>query len=82
MDQQVLFDKDLSALENSLRANLHRLEPDQIFIHELAHDLADASIHVRQKRIGQALLLATGGLVIGFLIFFIGRGFLDREKAD
>jgi len=82
MIQLLLSEADLKALENSLRANLHPIEPDQKFIRELAHDLADASIHYRQKRISQALLLITGGLVIGLLIFWIGRGFMEGERAD
>lgn len=82
MDQQVFSESDLTALENYLRANLHPIEPDQKFIHELARDLADTSIQYRQKRIGQALLLVAGGLVIGFLIFWIGRGFMEGEGAD
>lgn len=80
MDKQAFFEAELTALENSLRANLHPIAPDQKFIHELASDLADASIRRHQKRIGQALLLVAGGLVIGLLIFWIGRGILEGEK--
>ena len=82
MDQEVYSEADLTTLENSLRANLHPIEPDQKFIRELAKDLADASIQYRQKRIGQALLLVVGGLVIGFVIFWIGRSFMEGKKAD
>jgi len=82
MDQQVFSDKDLNALENSLRANLNPIKPDQKFIRDLAFDLADQSVQVRHRRIGQGLLLIMGGMVISSLIFLIGRGFLDHLKSE
>lgn len=81
MVQQDIFDEELKALEDALKAGLHPIEPDQRFIGELAKDLAEESIICRQRRLGHALLLVTGGLVIGFLVYWIGRGFIEGDKA-
>jgi hypothetical protein len=81
MDQQDSFEADIKALENTLMDRLHPIEPNQKFIGELAKDLAEASFNRRQRRLGQSLLISLGGLMIGWLIFWIGREFVKGEQG-
>jgi len=81
MDQENFSKTDLAALENALRDRLHPIEPDQEFINDLAENLARASLNRRQKQIGQSILIILGGLLIGWLIFWIGREFIKGKQG-
>ncbi len=79
MDQQDIFVADLKALEDKLKERLQPIEPNQEFISELGKDLAKACYNGPQRRLGEGLLLTAGGFMIGLLIFWIGRKFLEAE---
>lgn len=71
--------ESLIALENSLKQKLHPVEPNQHFVQKLRTRLEESPILYRQRRTAATLLTIAGGLLIGLIIFLIGRGFLRQS---
>lgn len=72
--------EDLLALEQSLKAGLYPVSPDQKFVGNLRTRLEDSPIIQQQRETAYFLLSIAGGLLVGLMVFLIGRGFLRGLK--
>jgi hypothetical protein len=70
--------QDLLALEQRLRSKLHPIKPDQKFVGDLRLRLEDTPFYQRQKNSAYTILSVVGGLLVGLIIFLIGRGLLQE----
>ena len=82
MQRKHTQDSSLLALERTLKTELHPVEPNQRFVQTLRTRLEDSSILYRQRRIAATLLTIAGGLLVGTVIFLIGRGFLRNSSES
>lgn len=80
MQPQKTHNESLIALENSLKTKLQSVEPNQHFVNKLRTRLEESPILYRQRRTAATFLTIAGGLLIGLVIFLIGRGFLNQSS--
>jgi len=71
----------LLALENSLKHQLKPVQPNRHFVIGLKTRLETSNLLDRQRRTAATLLTIAGGLLIGLVVFLIGRGFLSESGA-
>jgi len=74
-DQQNLS-QDLLALEQSLKTRLIPVQPDQHFVGNLRSRLEDSPIYQQQRETAYFLLSIASGLLVGSMIFLIGKGII------
>ena len=74
-------DESLLSIEKSLKTHLGPIDPDKGFIDELWQDLERSSLWDKQERTALSLLIIAVGLLVGTLIFLVGRYFL-REQSE
>jgi hypothetical protein len=67
-------DDDLLVLEQALRAKLHPITPNQEFVGNLRGQLENSSIYQRQRETAHVFLTIAGGLLVGLVVFLVGRG--------
>lgn len=72
-------DEALLALEQSLRSQLNYVKPDQQFVGRLRQRLEDSPTYRQQRRLAVQMLTVAVGLVVGLVIFLIGRGFIQES---
>jgi hypothetical protein len=72
---------DLLALEEALKAKFHPIEPDQHFVGNLRARLEDSPIYQQQRRAAYIFITTAGGLLLGLIIFLIGKGLLQESKG-
>ncbi len=80
MKQKNSSNEYLLTLEKSLKSKLHPISPDQRFVRSLREQLADKTTSRKQQTLAVTLLSVAAGLVVGLVIFLIGREFL--HEAD
>ena len=79
MTNHVSSNESLLALEKKLRHRLHPVNPDHVFVSDLRQKLEHSSLWERQKRTAFSMLTVAIGLLVGLIIFLIGRHFVLRE---
>ncbi len=67
---------DLFALEQSLKSRLNPITPDQSFVGNLRSRLEESPIYQQQRETAYFLLSIASGLVVGLVIFLIGKGIM------
>jgi hypothetical protein len=65
---------DLFVIEQALRAKLHPIKPNQDFVGNLRGQLESSSIYQCQQETAHMFLTIAGGLVVGMVVFLVGRG--------
>lgn len=80
MAENEISNEDLLALEKSLRLKLHPVQPDQEFVGALRKRLDQEAVRDQQNRLAISFLTIAGGLVIGLIVFVIGRIILHRKE--
>jgi hypothetical protein len=80
MTNHVSSNESLLALENKLKHRLHPVSPDDVFVSDLRQKLEHSSLWERQKRAALSMLTIAFGLLVGLIIFLIGRHFVLREE--
>ncbi len=73
-------DEALLALEHTLRSRLSPVKPDQKFVNSLRTRLEESPVYSQQRRTAAKMLTIAAGLMVGLVVFLIGRG-LMRETA-
>jgi len=73
-------DDTLLALEHSLKTKLNPVNPDGEFVRDLKARLEEATNSDRQRRIAGKLMTIAIGLLVGLIIFMIGREFTKRGQ--
>ena len=73
-------DETLLELERSLKTKLNPVHPDGDFVRDLKARLEHATINDQQRRIAVKLLTVVIGLLVGLVIFLIGREFTHRGE--
>lgn len=82
MTQERLLNKKLLALEKSLKSKLHPVMPDRQFVGRLRKRLEDSPTYQERQRLAATLLSIAAGLVVGLVVFLIGKGFIkDTREA-
>lgn len=81
MDREIT-NQDLLALEQSLRAKLSPVVPDAGFIGNLQQRLEESPLMQQQRKLATSLLLTASGLLVGVVIFLIGRKYLHGESKS
>lgn len=76
MKENQILNQDLLALEQSLKARLSPVKPDQNFVGNLRSRLEDSPIYQQQRETAYFLLSIASGLLVGSLIFLIGKGII------
>ena len=71
--------ESLLALEDSLKNQLHPIQPNRQFVKKLSTRLENSNLLNRQRRTAATLLTIAVGLLVGLVIFLIGRGFLSES---
>ncbi len=79
MRERQFSNETLLALEQSLKAKLNPVNPDQSFIHTLKQRLVNMPINDPHHRTAMTLLTIAGGLFLGLVIYLIGRGFINEN---
>lgn len=69
---------ELIALEKSLRLGLHPVKPDQDFVGNLRSRLENSPVYQQQRETAYSLLTVAVGLLVGLIIFLVGKGFLQE----
>lgn len=72
---------DLIALEDLLRARFQAIKPDQQFVGILHTKLENSPILQKQRKVAYVLMTTAGGLLLGLIIFLIGKGFLQESRS-
>ena len=75
------INKELLALEQSLKTKFHPIEPDQQFVGNLRVSLESSPIYHRQRKLAQIFITTAGGLLFGLIIFLIGKGLLQESRG-
>jgi hypothetical protein len=82
MTQERSINDKLLALEESLKSKLHPVMPDRQFVGRLRKRLENSPTYQKQERLAATFLTVAAGLVVGLVIFLIGKGFInDARKA-
>lgn len=82
MAEQLAVEDKLITIEQSLRKKLAPIVPNDQFIGSLRQRLEGSTIYERQHRLAVSMLSIALGLVVGLVIFLVGRGFVhDPKKA-
>jgi hypothetical protein len=76
MKENQILNQDLLDLEQSLKARLSPVKPDQNFVGNLRSRLEDSPIYQQQRETAYFLLSIASGLLVGSLIFLIGKGII------
>lgn len=79
MQPKSIENESLLALEDSLKRRLHPVKPDRHFVRGLRKRLEESNMLYRQRRTAATLFTIAGGLLVGLVIFLIGRGFLSSS---
>jgi len=79
MDREI-SNQELLALEQSLKAKLGPVVPDAGFIGNLQRRLEESPLMQRQRKLATSLLMTASGLLVGVVIFLIGRKYLHGES--
>jgi hypothetical protein len=77
-DTQSIND-DLLALEQTLKAKLQPILPDQGFVGHLRSRLEESALYQQQRRTVFLLVSITSGLFVGLIVFLIGRDILQKS---
>lgn len=80
MTESKFPDETLLALEQSLKTQLNPVHPNGKFVRDLKARLEEATIYDQKRRTAGKLLTIAIGLLVGLVIFLIGREFTDRGQ--
>jgi hypothetical protein len=80
MTQERSINEKLLALETSLKSKLHPVMPDRQFVGHLRRRLEESTTYRKQRRLVATLLSVAAGLVVGLVIFLIGKGFINDAR--
>ena len=69
---------DLLALEQTLKAKLQPIRPDQGFVGHLRSRLEDSALYQQQRRTAFFLLSIASGLFVGVIVFLIGKIIIQK----
>ncbi len=78
MKETPSLNDDLLALERSLRSQLQPIKPDQQFVGNLRMRLEEISTYPQPQKTAFTLLTIAGGLLVGLVIFLIGKMILQE----
>ena len=82
MAERLAAENQLNRIEQSLRAKLAPIVTNDKFIGNLRERLEGSTIFEKQQRLAVSMLSIALGLVVGLVIFLVGRGLVhDGEKA-
>jgi len=82
MAEQLAAENQLNRIEQSLRTKLAPIVPNDKFIGHLRERLEGSTIYEKQHRLAVSMLSIALGLVVGLVIFLVGRGLVhEDEKA-
>ncbi len=82
MKKERSINEKLLALEKSLKSKLHPVRPDRQFVGRLRNRLENSPTYQKQRRLAATFLSIAAGLVVGLVVFLIGKGFIkDARKA-
>lgn len=76
MKEELILSQELLALEQSLKARLSPVKPDQGFVGNLRTRLEDSPVYQQQREMAYFLLSITSGLLVGLVIFLIGKSII------
>ncbi len=68
----------LLALEQALREKLNPVRPDQNFVVSLRKRLEESPAYNQQRRLAATMLTIATGLLVGLVVFLIGRNFIQE----
>ena len=71
---------DLLIVEEALRANFHPITPNQDFVGNLRGQLESSTIYQRQRDTAHVFLTIAGGLLVGLVVFLVGRSIFQELK--
>lgn len=80
MSEGTSSDQALLALEHDLRSRLSAVTPDRKFVNNLRQRLEESPVYLQQRRTAAKMLTIAAGLMVGLVVFLIGRG-LMRETG-
>ena len=80
MADGMAYGDQLSQIERSLRTKLEPVVPNEQFIGGLRQRLEDSPIYQKQRRLAASLLSIAFGLVVGLIIFLLGRGLVSETE--
>jgi hypothetical protein len=69
---------DLLIVEEALRAKFHPITPNQDFVGNLRGQLESSTIYQRQRDTAHVFLTIAGGLLVGLVVFLVGRGIFQE----
>ncbi|QRN83533.1 hypothetical protein JR338_01910 [Chloroflexota bacterium] len=82
MAEGLAAENQLNKIEQTLRTKLAPIAPNDQFIGTLRNRLEGSTIYEKQHRLAVSMLSIAVGLVVGLVVFLVGRGFVnDGEKA-
>ena len=82
MAERLAAEDQLNKIEQTLRTKLAPIAPNDQFIGTLGQRLEGSTIYEKQHRLAVSMLSIALGLVVGLVIFLVGRGLVrDGEKA-
>ena len=82
MAERLAADIQLNKIEQTLKAKLAPIIPNDQFIGNLRQRLEGSTIFEKQHHLAVSLLSIALGLVVGLVIFLVGRGLVqDSDKA-
>lgn len=73
MKESQFTNEDLLALEQSLKSRLLPVQPDQGFVGSLRSRLEDSPIYQQQRETAYFFLSIASGLLVGLVVFLIGK---------
>lgn len=76
MKDKQFSQSDLLAFEKSLKNRLQPITPDQDFVGGLHLRLEESPIYQQQRETAYFLFSIVSGLVIGLVIFLLGKGIM------
>ncbi len=82
MVERIAAENQIKKIEQTLRVKLAPIIPNDQFIGSLRKRLEGSTIYEKQHHLAVSMLSIAVALIVGLVIFLVGRGLVnDSEKA-
>lgn len=82
MVERIAAENQIKKIEQTLRVKLAPIIPNDQFIGNLRKRLEGSTIYEKQHHLAVSMLSIAVALIVGLVIFLVGRGLVnDSEKA-
>lgn len=82
MVERIAAENQIKKIEQTLRVKLAPIIPNDQFIGNLRKRLEGSTIYEKQHHLAVSMLSIAVALVVGLVIFLVGRGLVNDSEKD